>query len=175
MKKQNVITVVVISIFLSTLTMFSCKENSNTENKENLSKKNTFVNDVVQFEFDFPDTVYVDKLYKGKIKYKGALDSITTSFEDEKKSRYISFYMTKTQNINYNTKELYKVKLDSFGAVDNHTIPFYDIKFSKLGTYYIDGIINDHVTLDMPNNEKSRYIENVHRATHKVYVVEKPR
>ncbi|WP_291143267.1 hypothetical protein [Flavobacterium sp. UBA7680] len=177
MNKQNVIIVLVISIFLSMLTMSSCKDNSNNKNvnNESLNNKNVFNNDIVQFEFDFPDTVYIDKLYSGKIKYKGILDSITTSFEDDKNSRYITFYMIKTQNLNFDVNELHKVEMDTFGAVDNNTIPFYNIKFSKLGTNYISGIINDHVTLDMLNNKKARYIENIHKIKHKVFVVEKLR
>ena len=92
-------------------------------------------------------------------------------------NRYIIYSLTKTKNIDYNTKQLYKIKLDTFGAVDNRTIPFYDIKFSEVGTFYIDGILNDYVTIEKPNakpTDKSRYIENVLRATHKVVVIEKP-
>jgi len=71
------------------------------------------------------------------------------------------------------------MRLDTFGAIDNRTIPFYNIKFTELGTFYIDGIINDHVfidTLKQPKKptDKVRYIEKVVQATHKVVVIENP-
>ena len=163
--------------FLILLILFSCKDNQSTKNES--SKKNVAKITTAFVKFIFPDTVYIDKLYNGEIKYKGVLDTITTSFYDDKKSRYISFYMTKTRNIDYDIKQLYKIKLDTFGAVDNRTIPFYDVKFTELGVHYIDGIINDHVTIDTltrpkKSTDKVRYIENVLRATHKVVVIEKP-
>ena len=179
MKKQTVITVFAISIFLSSLIILSCKDSLNVEKeivkgKENVQKK--FKNKLVEFEFDFPDTIYINKLYNGKLRYKSVLDTITTSFDDEKKSRYISFYMNKTKDVNYKIEELKTMKLDTFGAIDNRTIPFYKIKFTELGVHYIDGIINDHVSIDTliqfnKSIDKVRYIENVVRATHKVVVV----
>jgi hypothetical protein len=179
MNKQTVIIVVAINIFLSSLIIISCKDNLNSEKEivkevENVQKK--FKNKLVEFEFDFPDTIQVDKLYNGKIKYKSVLDTITTSFDDEKKSRYISFYMSKTKYINYEIEELKTMRLDTFGAIDNRTIPFYDLKFTELGVHYIDGIINDHISIDTlikskKSIDKVRYIENVVRATHKVVVI----
>ena len=178
MKQQIAITVVAINLFLSLLVILSCKDSLQSEKdtikeKENIQKK--FKNKLVEFEFDFPDTIQINKLYNGKIKYKGVLDTITTSFDDEKKSRYISFYMSKTKDINYKIEELKTMKLDTFGAIDNRTIPFYDLKFTELGVHYIDGIINDHISIDTlikskKSIEKVRYIENVVRATHKVVV-----
>lgn len=171
-RKQYKKTIIILSSSLLML-VFSCKRDTSIEKKntENLTESTAFV------KFVFPDTVYINKLYKGKIKYKGILDTITTSFDDKIKSRYIVFYMTKTKNINYKTKQLYKTKLDTFGAIDNRTIPIYGIKFTELGVHYIDGIINDHITIDTLINSKNptdkvRYIENVFRATHKVVVIE---
>lgn len=169
-KQYNKITIILSSLLLFT---FSCKKETHVENKKTktLSETTAFV------KFIFPDTVYINKLYNGKIMYKGILDTITTSFDDQTKSRYISFYMTKTKNIDYETEELYKLKLDTFGAIDNRTIPFHKIKFTELGTFYMDGIINDHVmidTLTRPKKptDKVRYIENIIRANHKVVVIE---
>lgn len=172
--KQKKKIIIIFSILLLSF-VFSCKKDKINENKKtkNLTETNAFV------KFNFPDTVYVNKLYNGKIEYKGVLDTITTSFDDKIKSRYISFYMTKTKNIDYEMKQLYKIKLDTFGAIDNRTIPFYDVKFSELGIHYIDGLINDHVTIDTlirsKPTDKVRYIENVLRVTHKVFVIESPK
>lgn len=169
--------VIIISLLISTA-IFSCKNEPHTEEKIiKKTAKNNFL--PVTVDFEFPDTVYINKLYDGKIKYWSVLDTITTSFDDPQKIRYISFYMTKTQSINYEDEDLYKVKLDTFGALDHNTIPFYDIKFSELGVHYIDGLINDHVIIDtLPKirnpDDKVRYIEKVVRATHKVVVIDKP-
>ncbi|WP_147406591.1 hypothetical protein [Flavobacterium endophyticum] len=179
MKKQNVIIVTVVSLFFS-LFIVSCKENLNKE-KETINKKTdslkTFKNDIVEFDFDFPDTIYINKIYNGKINYRSVLDTITTTFDNEQKSRYILFYMKRTKSINYKIEELKKMKLDTFGATDNRTIPIYGIKFTELGVHYLDGIINDHIAIDTlisskKPNDKVRYIENEVRATHKVIVVE---
>jgi len=169
-KNQNKIILIFLISLLSLV--FSCKRDKFIDKRKtkDLTETTAFV------KFVFPDTVYLNKLYNGKIEYKGVLDTITTSFDEKMKSRYISFYMTKTKNIDYEMKQLYKKKLDTFGAIDSRTIPFYDLKFSELGVNYIDGIINDHITIDTltkPNlTDKVRYIENVLRATHKVVVIE---
>lgn len=169
-------TIIIISILLLSFT-FSCKKDAfvESENKKKSTQTTAFV------KFVFPDTVYINGLYKGEIKYKGVLDTITLNVLEEVngKDRYITYSLTKTKNINYETKQLYKIKLDTFGAIDNRTIPIYGIKFTELGVHYIDGIINDHITIDTLTNSKSntdkvRYIENVVRATHKVVVIENP-
>jgi len=172
--KEKINRVASINIILL-LMIVSCNNNSGIKK----SKDNRhFVNDVVEFEFDFPDTVYINKSYSGKIKYKGILDTLTTSFEESKNgtSRYIIYSLTKNQNINYKEDQLRKMPLDTFGATDNRTIPFYNVKFTKLGINYIDGFINDFAIIDTVVNKKAdskaRYIENEVRATHRVIVVE---
>lgn len=176
MKTQKEIIVAVSAMFLM-ISITSCKDNANSEKeliKKKVAVKNKFKNSSVEFNFDFPDTIYVNKEYNGKINYKSVLDSITTSFEDDKKSRYITFYMNKTKDLNYRIEDLKKMKLDTFGALNNRLIPIYGIKFSEVGVHYLDGIINDHISIDTNKGEdKVRYIENVVRASHKVIVIER--
>lgn len=163
LKKQRRTIILVFKILL--LFNFSCRETTR--------EKNIFKNDVVEFYFDFPDTIKVNKFYNGKINYKGILDTVTKSFYDKKKNRYIYFFMNKTDKLEQNIQLIKQKKLDTFGAINNNIIPFYNIKFNKKGTYYIDGYIEDHVLIEkMPNEKKSRYIENIVKATHKVIVVE---
>lgn len=154
------------------------------QKKEAKIDKDEFVNkpysdSIVKFEFEFPDTVYVNKLYNGKIKYEGIFDTIITTFGDKKKNRYIRFMMAKTHVIDFDDKHLKQIAKDTFGAIDNRTIPFYDVKFTKLGTNYIVGIINDNVLIDTVAKDKNgkdlvRYVEREVRATHKVVVIERP-
>ena len=81
-------------------------------------------------------------------------------------------------HINYSFEDLKKIKLDTFGAVDNRTILLDNIIFKESGIYYLDGVLNDHVTIDTLKRpkrptDKVRYLEKEVRATHKVIVITK--
>ncbi len=160
------------TILLSTL-LISCKK----ELAKEVNRENIFFKDSVKVDFEFPDTIYKDFTYKGVIKYKSALDTITTSFEDKYNDRYIVYYMIKNEGEKYSIQEIMEMKVDTFGALNNSTIPF-KVKFSKLGINYIDGVIYDYVLIDTASihkkTDKIRYIEKEARATHKVVVIEKP-
>ncbi len=183
--KINVKTKYSLVIFLSVLSIFfSCKKGEEKNIKQSKTKTNnpnSFKNDVVEFKFEFPDTVYINEANNGKIKYKGVLDTITTKFDfkNDKKSRYIIYSYTKVHSINYTDKALLQMVLDTIGAIDNSTILLSNIKFNQSGTYYIDGIINDSAYLsanekDKDGDELMRVITNEVRATHKVVVIERP-
>jgi hypothetical protein len=106
------------------------------------------------------------------------LDTVTTSFDDKSNKRYVMFYLTIVHKPNQNYKKIKKSK-QIFGADNNREISFYDIKFDKAGTYYIDGIINDYVVIDInkkdsKGNELVREIENEERVTKKVVVINNP-
>lgn len=163
-------------ITLSLLILISCTERTTEKKVANKTNKKQFTNEAI---FDFPDTIYKNKTYDGKIKYSGILDTITTDVMHDKNGiqRYIGFSFITSNDSNCTLKELRKMNLDTVGAVDNHTIPFYDIKFAKIGTYYIHGIINDHAFIDTnkvsnPKN-KVRYIENEAQVRYKIIVVDK--
>lgn len=173
--------VLAVSIFVILQFCFSCK-NSNENIIEKKINPKLFYNDVVQFEFEFPDTVIINKSYNGKIKYKGILDTITTifDFENKKKSRYIMYSFTKTKLINYDDEHLSKIALDTIGALNNKTILLSDMKFTELGIIYIDGIINDSAFLGLDQKDEdgdylTRVIKNEVRATSKVVVIENPK
>ena len=163
-------------IILLFIILVCCNKKSSVERK--LKSQKEKLQDTIFAKFEFPDTVHLNKLYNGKIKYKSLLDSITTNVMEAKNgvNKYIVFSLTKTKHLNYDIQQLRKMKLDTFGAISNNVIPFYDIKFTELGTNYIYGIINDHVTIDALKkpkkaNDKVRYIENETRLSHKVIVV----
>lgn len=164
-----------IKIFLlsSFLIIFSCQKD---KSKPKIPNRES--NTQIEFEIDFPDTVYVNKLYDGEIKYRSGLDSIITTFGDKQKNRFTRFIVAKpTTNISYNFENLRKKVKDTFGALNNRIIPFYDIKFSKLGVNYIDGIIDDIVLIDTikkaKDNDSLLLLRNEKRVTHKVYVIDK--
>lgn len=179
-------TICIVGILIILQFLFSCKNNSNEENKNFTQEKvnpKKFINDVVEFEFEFPDTVYINESYDGKIKYKGILDTITTEFNLEgqsTKSRYIIYSFAKTKSIAYDVKHLSKIAIDTIGAIDNNTILLSNIKFTELGTHYLDGLINDNAIINLKAKDKdgddlSRSITDEVRATLKVVVIEKSR
>jgi hypothetical protein len=152
--------------------ILSCQKEKRKSNVSN-RKATTYIN----FVFDFPDTVCINKSYDGEIKYRSGLDSVISVFGDKQKNRYVRFIATKpSKDINYDMEALRKKVKDTFGAHNNRIIPLYDIKFSKLGVNYIDGLIDDIVFIDTIRNPKNDdllpLLRNETRATHKVYVIE---
>lgn len=161
-----------IALLAIQVTFFSCKkeEPKITHQSQNSVKK------WIDYKLDFPDTVYVNDLNEGIIRYKSILDTVTTSFDDKRNERYVMFYLTIVHKPNQNYKKIKKTK-QIFGADNNREISFYDIKFDRAGTYYIDGIINDYVVIDInkkdsDGNELVREIENEERVTKKVVVID---
>ena len=184
MKDKNQYTknsILIVSLFC--LLLCSCKKESGLNIQVDKVKHSQIFHDenrTVQFQFEFPDTVFVNKSYDGKIKYKGIFDTITTNVQEEidGKNRYIVYALTKTNNVNYDEGHVKKMRLDTFGAIDHNTIPFHKIKFSQVGTHYIDGMITDQVLIDSSSIEKKssdmvRLLTKEVRATKKVYVIKK--
>lgn len=168
-KKSILLFAIVIILF----TTFSCKKEDNNKNKKKVSSSKQ-----IEYVIEFPDTVYLNQKYDGIIKYKSILDTITTSFDDKKKNRYVLFYLTIVDKPDPDNKHLKKAA-KILGANNNREIFIDDIIFTKIGTYYIDGIINDYVVIDINKKDNEgfglvREIENEERVIHKVVVIEKP-
>lgn len=161
-------------IFCLQLLLVSCNKNDSKTNDLLLEgdKKR------IEYSIEFPDTLLINQTYNGVIKYKSPLDTIITVFGDEKKNRYTRFILATTNSVDYDFNYLKRIVKDTFGALNNREIPFYDIKFKQTGTYYIDGIINDIVSIDTVKEPTKkdylvRFIENEERVTHKVIVINK--
>lgn len=158
-----------ISIFIILLLLISCK-------KEVVILKEPVENDL-SINIDFPDTVFINKGYDGKINYKNDLDTVTKTLNKLNPLRTIAFTFLKTDEINYSNQHLKKIVTDTFYSESNKTIPFF-VKLDNLGIYYIDGIITDEVVIENGGkNSKGelmdRIITNEFRATKKVVVIEK--
>lgn len=155
--------------------IFSCKENKNLPAKLESKTKSHLIKNDFKYEFDFPDTILVNKPYDGKIYFESPLDTVTEKFFDKKKYRYVVFKLPKDNRYN-SDKELYD---DSsmeyrFGATDNKTISFYDITFNKTGTFQIKGILEDIIIIsDSVDKDKKRMIELSGEISHKIVVLEK--
>ncbi|KQB39534.1 hypothetical protein RC62_1216 [Flavobacterium aquidurense] len=148
------------------LTLISCKKE-----KRILERSDNY-----KISFVFPDTVFVNELYDGKINYENDLDTIDTTLNNPKKYRYIDYYFVKTKNVNYGDKYLKKIITDTFTAVHHRSIPLYAIRFDSLGVNYIDGMITDEVMIEseMKNDRGqplTRIITNEFRITKKVFVI----
>lgn len=163
----------VILLIVITIQLFiSCKE----EKKIMRGDTREITERPIEYAIEFPDTVIVNELNDGLIRYKSKLDTIITTFGDRKKNRYTRFILTATKNPNYDFKHLKQTVRDTFGALNNRNIPFYNIAFSNPGIYYLDGIINDIVLIDTITKKKSendllRFIEQEERVTKKVIVI----
>ena len=159
-------------IFLLT----SCKKE---EEVKELKKTEEIRMDKQRITLVFPDTVYINKSYNGRIDYENDLDTITTSFNDVKKYRFVDYYFLITKKTNYSVEYLKKIVKDTAYADNNRIIPLYNIKFNKLGLNYFDGIIMDEVNISHGTKGKNgepmdRIITNEIRLTRGVYVIEKP-
>ena len=172
MNKKN-INLLILTFFL---TLFSCKKN---DSKEVLNQKIDKVERKIEYTISFPDTLLVGKEYDGNIYYKSVLDTIITTFGNSKVNRYARFILVTSKQPSRTYQELKNKVKDTFGALNNREIPFYRIKFEEPGLYYIEGLINDVVTIDTVTGTKSkndliRLIENEEPVIHKVTVIEKP-
>ena len=168
----------VVSLFTLQLLTYSCQENKKDLN-ESYQVNELYFDKRIDYKIEFPDTVYTDKLYQGIIRYKSLLDTITTSFDDKEKLRYVIFYSTIAEKINPDHADVKKTGKE-YGASNNREIFFDDIIFTKPGDYYIDGIIHDFVFIDENKKNKEgeelvRIIENEERAFKKVFVIKNPK
>lgn len=132
--------------------------------------------DNYKISFVFPDTVFVNELYDGKINYENDLDTIDTTLNNPKKYRYIDYYFVKTKNVNYTDEYLKKITSDTFTAEHYRSIPLYAIRFDSLGVNYIDGLITDKVMIQIGEKDEkgdimTRIITNEFRVTKKVFVI----
>ncbi|MFH6947852.1 hypothetical protein ACHRV6_05135 [Flavobacterium sp. FlaQc-51] len=146
--------------------LFSCKK----------EKKIVERSDNYKISFVFPDTVFVNELYDGKINYENDLDTIDTTLNNPKKYRYIDYYFVKTKNVNYTDEYLKKITSDTFTAEHYRSIPLYAIRFDRLGVNYIDGLITDKVMIQIGEKDEkgdilTRIITNEFRVTKKVFVI----
>jgi hypothetical protein len=153
------------------LALISCKEDKKTIKKIKITSH--------EISIIFPDTVYINTPYNGKINYKNDLDTLTTEIRKlQKNTRFLRFTLITTKDINYNDDHLKKIVNDTCIAENNRLIPIYSIRFDKLGINYIDGIITDKVIIE--NGAKSengkpmdRMIIHETRITKRVIVIDK--
>ena len=140
------------NIFLIVVLCFiSCKDDSPVSKgmikivpkKESFSKTN----------FNFPDTVELNKVYKGKIFYASLFDTLNLK---KGKDRFVSFYVN-SDNKRLTFQQLMKVKHDTF-YIQKDTI-FFDISFKKRGSNYINGFVSDEVYIE--SKDSIRTVEKI--------------
>ena len=163
MKKVLSFTVVFI--------LFACNSKND---KEPIAKSEEGKN----YRFDFPDTLIVNKKYKGVLHYESKLDSISTKIGDSKNYRYSRLLISKTAKLSFDNDEILKKVKDTFWAKNNREIILTDISFNKTGVFYIEGFIYNiaGVKLDT-KDENGEYmydmIEEYEPVVHKVVVRDK--
>ena len=86
-------------LLLFSLVIFSCKQ-ENKLKQNNKSKSQVNKEQLIEYKFDFPDTVFINEKYNGIIDYKSILDTITTSFDDKKiVDMYFSYCLFQKKNL----------------------------------------------------------------------------
>ena len=91
-------------------------------------------------------------------------------------------YLKLLSNYSYDEFEFDSFKKSSklqYGAHNNIEIPFYRIKFDSVGLFYINGVIEDFVYIDLKEKDKNgknlkRLIEVQEELLHKVVVIHQP-
>lgn len=144
--------------------------------KQETNRELIYVNEGMSFIFDFPDTVFVNKEYNGRIIYKNILDTLTTDLSnhpDSIKNRYIIYSLAKTKDLRNSEKSLKKIAIDTFGAIDYRTIPLFKIKFTEKGVNFIDGFITDNGYINLYPKDSVRIVTDEFRVSHKVVVIDK--
>lgn len=129
------------------------------------------------YNFQFPDTVLLNKKYDGNIYFKSSLDTIIANFDENKMSRFAYLLIRKTKNINYSFKDLDRFHLDTIPSLNNGEFLLLDINFDRVGVFYIDGKISDIALINENKEDKNgenliRMINNDFRVTHKVVVID---
>jgi|SRR6476620_353291 len=166
-----------ILYFALILFFVSCKQNVVSKNKKPKKANYTsYSSDEVSWDLYFPDTIFLNQKYNGRIVYQGILDTITTSFDDEH-NRYIKAVLMTSENLNIDVETIRKTAKDTFGALNYREIPFYDISFKKPGINYIHGYIIDLVFLEAkgtkPSDSLVRMIEKQVTVNCEVFVKKK--
>ena len=110
----------------------------------------------------FPDTITVNKDYKGFVTYKSLFDSLKLK---NGKDRFIDLYLIGSKNrIKYS--DVPKIKHDTFSVFED-TIRF-KIRFINIGDNFLNGHILDEVYIE--KNKKIRIINKVSSFHKLVYV-----
>ncbi len=160
-----------IIVLLLIIYISACKEDhklsENITSKE-LSRK-TF------FEFYFPDTLHVNKIYKGGISYKSELDTLTTFIHKKGDTmRLLSFHLKHNKKlINDNFQHILNNKKSrSFAAKFKDSIHF-EYMFKETGNYYLEGVLEDEVYYATSNAENPlKIVREYNHVTFPVYVTD---
>ncbi|MBB1149452.1 hypothetical protein H4K35_04760 [Myroides sp. NP-2] len=167
---RKVSLIVLIGIFF-----YNC--DGRVKNNDSNQDKIYFDENRIVYDIDFPDTVYSKEDNYGLVSYKSHYDSIITDFGVKDTNRYARLIITTTNSIDYDYAYLKSIVKDTFGAYDNRSI-YFMLKFENPGVFYIDGVINDLILIDLhKKNEEGidqiRWLEDEVRVTKKVVVIDK--
>lgn len=165
--------VFILFSLISFVVIFSCKKEINKKIKTSVKQKNL----KPDIDFNFPDTVYLNKSYNGVIKYKGrVLDTFNilpnSDLDKDGKARFVFYRLTKTKTKSISDELIFNNKeVDTLISKTNTEILIKNIKFTETGVNYIDGLLTDEVYIAI-ENEELRIITKEYRITKKVIVVD---
>jgi hypothetical protein len=145
--KKEKLKVKKLLLLIGIFFLFSCKKEDNDVVKIIPIKKS-----FSKTYFNFPDTVFKNKIYNGKIYYSSLFDTLGLKMD---KDRFVSFYVN-SDNKKLTLKQLFKEEHDTF-YIKKDTI-YFDISFKKKGNNFINGFISDDVYI-----EKKDSIRNIEK------------
>ncbi len=152
-----------IYIFITILCIIGCKKENNV-NIEQSESINT-----MDFEINFPTTVFTHKKYKGRITfYNSMLDTIAIPRRDTSNFRFIIYKPFEPYLYN---KDFYPIYKDSI-LLDKNTVDI-EYEFDKPGIYNIGGFARDAIRINYHSygrRDSARFIEHKIVLFHKVVV-----
>ncbi|MDN3672422.1 hypothetical protein QWY99_05045 [Flavobacterium branchiarum] len=165
--KENWIKVINCKYYLGLIVLLfiSCK-NEIKDIPENIPKNNTVL--FGKIEINFPDTIIINKEYKGSVIYSSLFDTLNL---EKGKYRFVSLYLKDSEK---KTKysDVKKVAYDTFGMYEDKIR--FKVDFKQIGNNYLNGFIEDEVFIeDGKPNGKTRIINKVSEFHKLVFVKER--
>lgn len=158
--KENLNRIIKCCLYLTVIMFFACKKDIKEIPKKeylNFSK----------LEVNFPDTIIVNKDYKGFVIYKSLFDTLNL---EKGENRFINLYLIGSKK-RTEFSDVTKIPHDTFGMYKD-TIRF-KINFQQIGNNYLNGHIEDEVYIDDNPKGKTRNIIKVSPFHKPIFVKDK--
>jgi|SRR5690554_242414 len=157
--KQAVIILIVCTFY------FSCKkeEKNITDEREIATENQQSFYDQLDYKFNLPDTVTVNKLYSATIEFESDFDKIippiqvSSALNDTTKTRVITFY--RFESFKHTMKPTELVIIDT-AFVLNKSFDINNIVFKEKGEFVFCGLIEDRIMYNHYNEKGIR--DSVH-------------
>src|SRR5690554_267999 len=146
------------------ISLFSCKKEEKTNNVDTNTESKEESYNQLNYTFNLPDTVIVNKPYQATIEFKSDFDTIIdplqaggAALEDPTKDRLITFY--RFESFKHTMKPTELVIIDT-AFVLNKSFDINNIVFKEKGEFVFCGLIEDRIMYNHYNEKGIR--DSVH-------------